>query len=215
MANPGTTSPPMVHLPCPACAGRRGGLVPDAAGMVPDAMGNPRHAVRISSCTASAPLADPPRLLSPRRGHVPLQLLRHHGQVCGAHLVHCIHDVHGHPDPDLHHRRLLGQCGEPDESGIPSGRDFPLLSEPAPHDPEPHPALHAAAGHAVGTHQAFLLLGNHRNAAIRQVPPPDQLPGHHRSRLRCRLLRHLRISLGAEFHAVPKTHVLLPEPEQQ
>ena len=25
-----------------------------------------------------------------------------------------------------------GQCGEPDESGIPSGRDFPLLSEPAP-----------------------------------------------------------------------------------
>ena len=205
----------MVHIPCPACAGRRGGLVPDAAGVVPDAVGNTRHALRISACTASASVADPSRLLSPRRGHVPLQLLGHHGQVCGAHLVHRVHDVHGHSDPDLHHRRLRGQRGRPDESGIPPGRHFPLLPEPAPHDPEPYSALHAAAGHAVGTHQAFLLLGNHWNAAIRPIPPPDQLPGHHRRRLCRRLLRYLRVPLGAELHAVPETHVLLPEPEQK
>lgn len=34
-------------------------------------------------------------------------------------------------------------------------------------------------------------------------------------RLCRRLLRYLRVPLGAELHAVPETHVLLPEPEQK
>lgn len=120
--NPGPTFPPMVRIPPPACAGRNGGLVPDAPGMVPDAMGNSRHAVRISPCPASAALAHSPGLFPSGAGDAAVQPLGHPGQVCGAYLVHGFHHVHGHPHADLHHRRFCGQCGGPDEPGFPPWR---------------------------------------------------------------------------------------------
>ncbi len=60
-----------------------------------------------------------------------------------------------------------------------------------------------------------LILRNHRHAAVRTVPAPNQHPHHHRRRLCLHLLRHLRVPLGAQLRPVQETDVLLPEPEQK
>ena len=205
----------MVRISPPACAGRSGSLVSDAPGMVPDAMGNSRYAVRISPFPAPAALAHPSGLLSPRAGNVPVQPFEHPGQVCGAHLVHGLHHVYGHPDADLHYRRFCGQCGRPDEPGCTPHGHVPLLPEPAAHDPEPDSALYPSPGNTLGAYQTFLILRNHRHAAVRTVPAPNQHPHHHRRRLCLHLLRHLRVPLGTQLRPVQETDVLLPEPEQK